>query len=89
MKLLQLDPEYRGYLIVKRALELDANGNETLVGLTAPESAEYATMFSIVSTNTALGEDVAPERFIALYERHVEALPHDPWVFDLRRPSTW
>lgn len=89
MKLLSLDPEYRGYLIVKHALELDVDGDETLVGLTASESAEYVTMFSSMSANAALRNDIYPERFLTLYERHVDALPHDPSVFDLRRPSSW
>lgn len=89
MDLLQLDPEYRSYLIVKHALELDANGNETLVGLSASESAEYAAMMSSMNGNCTLRDSAYPERFLTLYERHVAALPDDPSAFNLRRPSSW
>lgn len=89
MKLLKLDPVYRNYLVVKRALKLDANGNEILVGLSASESAEYLTMMDDISIQASLSANIDPERFVILYERHIAALPVHPPNVPTPRPSIW
>lgn len=89
MKLLELDPAYRNYLIVKHALRLDASGDEMLIGLTAAESADYTAIMSEISETAVLCDGIDNERFLMLYARHIAALPRDDSAFDARHPASW
>ena len=86
MKLLILDPIYRDYLICKRALKLDAYGNEILAGLTAAESTKYAAIIEMVNVDAKLDASVDRERFLELYKRHTAALTRRESVSDTERP---
>lgn len=89
MKLLNLDPLYRNYLVVKHGLKLDANGDEIMVGLTVFESVEYIIMMDDISTEARFSAHIDPERFVMLYERHIAALPILTSIFDTLGPSIW
>jgi hypothetical protein len=84
MKILNLYDTYRTYLENKMALDVDANGDEVLVGLNRSESIEYVDV-----TNGSLSDPLFtghdnPLRFIELYERHQAALPKDILPFYLK-----
>lgn len=74
MKLLPIDAHHRKFLASRRALTINPDGDETLVGLTKEESAIYLE----ISANSAFDPSTlsvkALDHFLAVYERHAEAM---------------
>jgi hypothetical protein len=78
---LDLDGSHRDYLHATFALTTDAEGNETLVGLTRDESVEYLCVMSGPSIGPNLREVEDPLRFLRLYDRHTMALNSTSTLF--------
>lgn len=89
MKLLNIDPIYRNYLICKCALKLDTHGNEIFTGLTASESLEYVVIIEAVNGKDKLEAVSDPERFLELYKRHTAALTPNVRISDIKQPLRW
>jgi hypothetical protein len=80
MKLLPLDFTHRNYLINKRALLLDRNGNETLVALSRAESLEYLVFFEYATKEILPIPTGRMIEFLAMHERHTSSLPGSMWL---------
>lgn len=76
---LDLDTSHRAYLRASRALTSDADGNETLVGLTRAEAIEYLLVMSGPSIGANLDRFDDPRSFFRLYDRHITALMSRPY----------
>lgn len=81
MTKLDLDNTHREYLYATCALTTDADGNETLVGLTQAESIEYLLVMSGPSIGANLDCIEDPRRFLRFYDRHMMALTSGPSLF--------
>jgi len=71
--MLEFQPGAREYLSKIRALSTDQDGNDVFVGLTAKESAWYATYLEESFGGTADRSDGQQEKYLALQDRHEEA----------------
>lgn len=70
MKLLPLEPSYRGWLTARSALGLDSDLNEKFVGLTHLESLFYADITNGLLTSLDVLDETVLTRFLELHERH-------------------
>jgi len=71
--MLEFQPGARAYLSKIGALSTDKDGNDVFVGLTAKESAWYATYLEESFGGTADRSDGQQEKYLALLDRHEEA----------------
>lgn len=80
MTLLNVETSYRAYLEAKHAITVDADGCETLVGLTSSESKEYLTIAGQPFSKQQKGDVIDPQRFLVLYDKHMNAVPPTPFI---------
>lgn len=94
--MLEFQPGARAYLSEIRALSTDKDGNDVFVGLTAEESAWYATYLEESFRGTADRSDGPQGRYLALQDKHEEArqaviadevLVHDQALAQARKPT--
>jgi hypothetical protein len=71
MKLLLLEFTHRNFLLNRCALKLDADGNETLTGLSELESVFYLQMFDDVVKGLFLVDIEKIMLFLSTHERHI------------------
>lgn len=82
MKLLPLEGTHRAFLVFKGALMLNADGNETLVGLTMEDSVTYVRICYGAWNDNLPDSLVDLSIFLGLHERHTNALRDSTWVFN-------
>lgn len=82
MNVLPLEESHRHYLVQKHAIEVDADGNETLVGLSWPESLVYLCMVGETERNRLPSDANSLSIFLQLHERHTALLPDSPWIIE-------
>jgi hypothetical protein len=82
MKLLDVEITYRQYLTVRRAIKVDAEGDETLVGLSRAESVTYLHLRQRHAPNNLPTDTGELLQYLALHECHVAALPDVRWFIN-------
>lgn len=83
MKLLELDDTHRSYLIMRRGIGLDGDGNEALKGLSWSESVSYLKLASGTLRNELPDDLSALTEFLSMHQRHIDAVPESPWLLDV------
>jgi hypothetical protein len=75
MKLLNLTQAQRDYFIAGKALYVDNDDHEALLGLTAAESALYVDVIHNRNGDPTNVDTAYLLNFLAIYERHQAAVP--------------
>lgn len=82
MKYLPLEASHRHYLDAKGAIVFENDGNESLAGLSWPESVLYLELL-VGMLSKDLPRDISViDSFLSMHERHTKALPELPTILE-------